>query len=426
MSNTVMRREFVRELGENGGALNVNDLSPEARKTLGDAGVSMAELQKLAGPDGQIGGEREMNALFAELDGIDRDGSSQSFLASTGQGQDKRTTLAGAAFQALREEVDENRRQAQSQGIVHLGMRPASEREVRRLEAVTQPGSGGVHALRGYQAEGRVELGGRDFDLASGTGLVAFREALIVGPTFMPPDRADAFLAVLRGADPRTRDELAQLGLALQRMGTGELAANRLVLSGHSSGSGITGDGGGYIHHETVRELGRVFPEGAARIEHLALSACYSAKSAELDKFRADFPALKSFWGYEGTSPKAESGAPDHLARWARRTDGDDPSQVDPGGRNVATWNVADGEQRFPSLSRWEAEAALSASEGRWHEYESGARTLERGGVDPELDRYYQNLQRALSLRDLPPERRAELEVIRDRVLQVRHPELGD
>ena len=37
-----------------------------------------------------------------------------------------------------------------------------------------------------------------------------------------------------------------------------------------------------------------------------------------------------------------------------------------------------------------------------------------------------QNLQRALSLRDLPPERRAELEVIRDRVLQVRHPELGD
>jgi hypothetical protein len=424
MTTTITRREFVDTLSAGGGSLNVNDLDPALQNSLRDAGIDPGELARVAGADAQIRGEKELGALFDLLDQADTNGSARSFLASKTTGGQEAPTLAGAAYDKLKDEVANRRLAAQSQGIVHLGMRPQSAREVEALKAVTPSTSGGVHAIRAHGADGKVEYGGRTFDLGSPAGLARFRDALVSGPDRVPADRADRFVALLGRQDVNTRDELAQLGLALSQVGSGTLPASRLVVSGHGSGRSVSGDGSGWVSHDTIRDVARLFPEGAGKIEHLAFSSCYSAKSTELDLFRQVFPSLKSFWGYSDKSPLAEGGAPAHLRNWATRTDGEDPSQADPTGRNAASWNKVDGEQKFPALTRYQAEAALTATEGVWGEYQSGRRTLAPGARDADLDRYYQALQNALSARDLPPDRRVELGQRRDEVLRLRHPEL--
>jgi hypothetical protein len=424
MSNTITRGQFVRELGSDGGALNINDLPPDLKKRLLDAGVDAGDLERIAGRDAQIRGTREMAALFDLLDQVDSDRSSQSFAHKQSADPGAQPTLAGAAYDKLKEEVASRRLAAQSQGIVHLGMRPASDKEVRALRAETPAASGGVHAIRAYASDGKIDYNGRSFDLGTDAGREAFRDALVSGPDKVPSGRAQALIDKLGSVDVKTRDELAQLGLALHRIGKGDLAANRLVISGHGSGRSVLGDGTGSIKHDTIREIARLFPEGAGKIQHLAMSSCFSAKSSELDQFRRDFPSLKTFWGYNGTSPLAETSAPAHLRTWANRSDGDDPSAMDPRGSNAATWNPVEGEQNFSSVSWLDAERALRASESVWPAYQNGSRHLAAGERDPQLDLYYRDLQNALSSPDLPAASRPALEQRRDEVLRARHPEL--
>jgi hypothetical protein len=266
---------------------------------------------------------------------------------------------------------------------------------------------------------------GRTFDLRTPEGLKQFRDAIVSGPDAAPAGRADALINVLGGVDANTRDELAAFAISLHRAGKGELPIDRLVLSGHGVGEILGGDDLSWFGHDVLRDIARVFPEGAGKIEHLAISACYSAKSPELDSFREAFPRLKTFWAYAGTSPKAETGAPAHLATWAGLTDGDDLSRVDPKGKNVATWNIVDGEQAFGHVPWTVARQALQQSEGVLEQYRSGARTLPPGGHDVQLDRYYQDLQNALGAVDLPGNERPGLLRLRDEVFRLRHPELA-
>jgi hypothetical protein len=424
MSESITRRQFVQDLSKDEGSININDLSPELAERLKGANVSAADLQRIAGPDAQISGANEFGALFDRLDRVDDDHSSRSLKISTGG--DDAPTLAGAAKEALDREVADRRLAAHSQGVVHLGMRPESEAEVRALERVTPKSKGGVTSIRGYASDGITSAtpGGPSFDLRTDAGQKDFRDALVAPPLNIPAARADALMTEMRGVRETSRDEFAQLALALHHIGTGELPANRLVISGHGMGDRVFGDAGESLTYESIRKLGTIFPEAAAKIQHLDLANCFSAGEAELDKYRAAFPNLKSVWAYNGFSPKAEHGATKHLEDWARKTDGDDPSRVDPRGSNAATWNNVDGRQGFSQLDVFEAEAAITRTQAVWDDYKTGKKTLKAGEHDPALDRFYERIQDALALSALPAERRIELTALRDEVLKVRHPEL--
>jgi hypothetical protein len=423
-NTTISQREFVSQLAASEGSLNINELPPALQKKLQDAGVDPAALKRIAGSDAQISGEREMTALFKLLDGVDHNGSSRTFdIDQKDSAGATRPTPLGEAFKALEAEVESRRQASRSLGIVHVGLRAPSTREVTALRDVTPASKGGVHSIAGYASEGKVTLGGRQHDLTTTAGRDSFRLAAI--DRGVPAARAQALVDLLATAEPKTRDELAQLGLALHEIGTGARHASRLVLSGHGSGFEVLGDNPGEtISHETIRKLAHLFPEGSGKITHLAMSSCFCAKESELEIFRDAFPAVKSVWLYNGLSPKAETSAPAHLEDWATKTDGDDPSRVDPRGSNAATWNIVDGRQRFPQLTLAQAEAALTAAEPVWREYQSGRRTLARGDSDPELNRYYFRIQDALSVTGLPDARRQELLRLRDDVLFTRHPEL--
>jgi hypothetical protein len=412
---TITRRQFVSELSAGGGSLNVNDLPADLSTKLRAAGVDAQSLAHIAGADAQLRGEAELGALFDLVDRADGDGAPRSLPTAA---------PAGAAFDGLKEEIARRRQAASSQGILYLGMRAAAEPEVRALQQKTPFTMGGVQVIRGAAAKGVLQYDGRSFDLRTPEGLGEFRAALMTGPDAIPADRAAALVQILGDSARDTRDELAAFALSLHRAGTGALPINRLVLSGHGTGASLGGDGTGWVKHDQLRDIARLFPEGARKVEHLAISACFSATSSEIEGFRAAFPGLKSFWGYNGTSPKAETSAPAHLITWAGLTDGDDPSRVDPKGKNVATWNMVDGEQGFSHVPWPVAEAALHQHEGVLDQYRTGARSLPPGGHDLQLDRYYQDLQDALRAVDLPAEERPALERLRDEVLRLRHPEL--
>ncbi len=417
--STITRKDFVNDLSKAG--INVNDLTPETRAKLNKAGVTDAELKKIAGKDGQISGEAELKQLFKVVDGFDHNGSSNSFVDKDSSGK---LTTSGEVSEALKSEVDKNRAKASQQGVIHLGMRDTSSKEADALEKGNPKANGGVVRIEAYKANGEVSYEGKNFDLKTKAGLNSYRDALMAGPDKMPKDQAQKFVDFLGTQKNESRDELAQLGLNFHRNGEGKLPVNRLVLSGHGWDGSISGDDGGKFTLGDIKNLANVFPKGAGKIEHVAVSACFCAGEKNFETLRSAFPNLKSAFAYNHFSPKAESGAPADLKKWESMTDGDDPSQVDPTINKTATWNIADGTQGLPKLTVPEAEKKVKDMEYVLNEYKTGKRKKSQGSHDSELNELYVRIADLVRHPDISAARKAEVEAMRHEVFQLRHPDL--
>jgi hypothetical protein len=344
---TISKGGFAAELGRDDGAINVNDLSPEMSKAFADAGIGLRDLRKVAVGDGQIKGNQEWGKLFKLVDGLDSDGNPGTFLAEDPAGTE---TRAGALFNELKAETDRHRQAAQTRGIIHFGMRPESYREADKLAAANPTANGGVHRIAG-DYDGKVSFGGASHDLATAAGCKSFKAALVKDG--MPAAKANALMKVVEKEVGQARDEVAMLGVSLWQVGRGDIPASRLVLSGHQSGGSLWGGDTSTPSEnettlETIGKVAGIFPEGAGKIEHLALSACNCGGQSDIDEYRKWFPNLDSVWAYDGFSPKAEGNAPKQLVTWESLTDGDDPSRVDPKYDSVATWNRRDGYRVHP------------------------------------------------------------------------------
>ncbi len=414
---TVTRNEFARELSRNGGALNINDLSPELAKLFEQYGVSRKDLARAAGKDGQIRGRSEFQKLFKAVDRVDQNGSATSFRTRDDLVDGSSVpTQAGELYDALKQDVAAYRQMAHQRGVIHLGMREASKSEVAALDEAAR-GQGGVHSIPGWKSEGKVTVDGTEYDLTTKSGLDSFcRKCVDLG---MPKDKAKAFRAFLEGRDKDVRDDFAQLGLALFNVGEGKLAANRLVLSGHSGGNSVDGDDLSEVKFDDVVTVAKMFSKGAAKIEHIAVSACNCGYVEQIDQFRGAFPNLKSYLGYSGFSPKAETNAPKHLKKWEGMTDGDDPSRVDKFGGDTATWNVVDGYQGYVR-SVADLEKDIASGRSAWEPYENGTKTAKPGMHDSALDDYYLSLTRLEYHPNVSAKRKAEIAAHRKEVLAVR------
>jgi hypothetical protein len=194
------------------------------------------------------------------------------------------------------------------------------------------------------------------------------------------------------------------------------------VLSGHSAGDGVFGDGFSQaLTWDTVGALAQMFPEGAARIRHVAIAACYNGHEPQIAQFRAMFPNLQSAWMYGDSAPLAESPASRRdLEEWERDSRGG-PGRVDPPRRGMVTWNVVDGMSLQPR--------PLAAVEDEVARREAAARPYDAAPPsspphDARLDRYYTSLVELEYHPDLSAERRAAVHDRRMEVLRLRHPEI--
>ncbi len=418
--STINRKEFVNDLSK--GGINVNDMAPETKEKLNKAGVSDAELAKIAGKDGRISGAEEFKKLFKVVDKFDKNGSGSSFVT---QDKDGNQTTSGVVHDALKSEVDRNRAKASMQGVIHLGMRDASTKEVEALEKGNPAANGGVERIEAYKSNGEISYNGKTHDLKTPAGLSAFRSALTSGPDKMPKDQAKKFVDFLKTQNEASRDELAQLGLKFFQTGEGKLPANRLVISGHGWDGEISGDDDGKFKLTDVEGLAKMFPKGAEKIEHVAVSACFCSGKAHFETLKSAFPNLKSAFAYNAYSPKAETSAPDHLKKWESMTDGDDPSQVDPPFKKTATWNVKDAIQGLPKITLPEAMKAADELKYAYEAYTSGSKDPSEGKTDDKLNQYYERLAVVIQHADASPDEKAEYEAIRKEVFKLRHPELS-
>ena len=417
--STVNRQTFVKTLDK--GGINVNDMDAKTQEKLKKAGISQKELVEIAGKDGKISGS-EYSRLFNLIDRSDRNGSSKS-INTTDKGVQ---TQSGAAYEALQQEVDRNLAKAKTQGVIHLGMREASSKEADALAKANPAANGGVVRIEAYRSEGVISYGGNSYDLKTSTDLEKFRDALTTGPDKMSIGRAQKFADQLATVKAEARDEMAQLGMSLYKAGREELPVNRLVLSGHGDPNGtVMGDDPGYLRLADFESLSKVFPEGAGKIEHVAVSACFTASQASFEDLKRTFPNLKSAFAYNGFSPLAETSAPAHLRKWESLTDGNDPSQVDPMFRKTATWNVADGMQGLRKMSLDQAEVIVKAAAFAHEEYKSGKKDPSKATNDLHLDSYYVALAELQRHPEVSAMRKAEVDAIRREVLKLRHPELS-
>jgi hypothetical protein len=418
--STITRNNFVNELSK--GGINVNDMAPETKEKLKEAGLSEATLSRIAGKDGKISGTKELKRLFKAVDKFDHNGSTTSFKTENRAGEQ---TKSGMIHEALKSEVDRNRAKASEQGVIHLGMRESSGKEAKALEKGNNKAHGGVHRIEAWKSDGQIQYDGKNFDLRRPAGLDAFQDALTKGPDKMPPEQAKKFVDFLRSQYRNSRDELCQLGLKFFQAGEGKAKINRLVISGHGFDGQITGDGKGSFNLTDVEALAKVFPKGAGKIEHVAVAACFCAGEKHFNTLRSAFPNLKSAFAYNAYSPKAEKEAPKHLKKWESKTDGDDPSQVDPMFKKTSTWNIKDGTQGLPKTMLVDAMKAAEQLEHVHHQYALGYKDKSLATKDPQLNEYYERLAVIVQHPDVSAEDKAKYEAVRKAVLKLRHPELN-
>ena len=191
----------------------------------------------------------------------------------------------------------------------------------------------------GAVAGDSVRHGGQRFDLATPDGRAAFLSKLGIRDT-----TARDVDAVLAGAVDGKRGTLAQLVIAWSAAERGGAVPSRLLLSGHSVGSGVFGATSG-LRFDDVRALAKAMPQAARQIEDIHLSGCYTSeqtRSAQAS-WKLAFPNLKTMWGYAGY---AETAPVHHFAAWESATRGRKEGIV-PGAwlqnANVACWSVRNG-----------------------------------------------------------------------------------
>jgi hypothetical protein len=348
-----------------------------------------------------VSGTEETSALAALL------GATQIFAVASG-------ALLGTMGTAFAETRSAQATNVREKGVVFVGMNEGSAHEVEALKKRTA-----VTAVFNGHKSDSIRVGRTDFDLASAEGRAGFVAAL-----GLEGDRAAALVLLIESTGVNARDEMAQLAKIYRQVDLGERAIERMVLSGHSVGSGIWGDGNGSLSFSNLAKLSAIFPRAAAGVQHLIVAACYSGGQGTMDNFRAIFPNVKTIWAYSGSAPGSYSGAVPHLLRWEQGTKkgaGLDRAVVQGirKGENVAVWTAErgyDNGQAPQELSS--VREAYEQSKPLVAEFKSGAQVVANSQEGP-LRNHYNHLQRLLGRADLPASERETLSTERDFVIRL-------
>jgi len=216
--------------------------------------------------------------------------------------------------------------------LIYLGMGPNSLAKLRaqvgdRLVVIqNSPAGDGVVTL---------EVNGepKRFNLSTKEGLDAFIDALELKPKAA---------GILRGLFVKMQadavgalDELGQLAVVFAEAEKGERNLGSLVLSGHSSGQGVSGYGNGTVTWADLATLCAAFPGAAAQVKHIYTAACNNGRDGVIGNFLHMFPNMETMWAYNGAAPNIAQGGANHLQQWWSDLQS---GQLKPSHPNVYLW----------------------------------------------------------------------------------------
>jgi len=310
---------------------------------------------------------------------------------------------------------------AKPNDILFLGMGKDTRHEVNDLKAR------GVKVLgindSAKPDEVTLKVGGRTqtYDLTKDAEIDRYVRDIGVSGA-----KAREAASIIKGSGADARDETAQVVKAFAEAERGDRKIERLVLSGHSVGSGVWGDENGFFELETMKKVSQAFPRAAGQVEDFLVAGCYSSSENHVQQFREMFPNLKTSMAYGDSAPGTWSGAMVHNKAWEEATRGSDPGKVTRDivagtrkGENVATWNIEDGYQADgPQKPLAELRAELARTDPATRPFFTGEQIVADTQSGPLRDSY-RAIQRLLGSRQLPASERPALEARRDATIRV-------
>jgi murein DD-endopeptidase MepM/ murein hydrolase activator NlpD len=301
--------------------------------------------------------------------------------------------------------------------VLFVGMNSGSTQEIRALR---QAGARVVAVQDSLAGDDKLVAAGVVHDLSTAEGALAFTRTL-----GLRPGQTTEIARVLVECPHDARDELGRVAEAWAPAEKGGSAPSRLVLSGHSVGTGVWGDNNGMLTLDALSDLGSAMPEAARGVEDVHIAGCYSGGEYAILRLRAIFPRLKTAWAYADSAPGAASGATIHLALWERATRGEstdldrEVAERTRRGDSVVVWTVDKGYQggQAPAPIA-ETRAGLAYLEPVFAQHMRGEVAVDNPQTGPLRD-YYDALQMLLQHPELPAEERPALEARRDRTIRL-------
>lgn len=310
-------------------------------------------------------------------------------------------------------------------GIVHIGLNKYAADEAKVLHAANRADGGAKSIRQRGEEQDVVTRDGQRFDLTLDDGVTGF-----VGTLALSPDKIDEVVDLIHSSGGKAKDELAGVVEVYLQAELGVRRMDRLVLSGHSVGSQLWGDDNGTIQFDMFERLRDIFPNAAAQVKHLMVSACYAGGERNMQKFHGMFPGLESIWAYSGSSPGTWSGAIPHLKSWETATEDKDGSDVERGlaagtrkSENVATWNTEDGYQGDKPFNISELERDAESQESTFERFFKGDEEVTDTQNGPLRD-YYNLIQRLIQHPEIDGARASQLETRRDQTIRLLYYEL--
>lgn len=162
-------------------------------------------------------------------------------------------------------------------------------------------------------------------------------------------------LLFLRNKD--TFDELLQIVKQLHEASTGKKIIKRVILSGHSGGVELTGDGDGEVSFKQLLFLKEtsLFDKGFLQVEDLMVSACNAGYKDHVNQYLKIFPRARCIWGYANYSPAGnikDIGSNKDLKLWEAATKGKTtPKSVSDARKDsddsyrISTWTRTDNKE---------------------------------------------------------------------------------
>lgn len=295
-----------------------------------------------------------------------------------------------------------------------LGLNPGAEKEGEKLRRTTRD-----NVVESYNDPKAEEALKDDPALAD----FVFDDLKISVGDFARWDKA---IDVLKKADPHLREQLADVMRWFNKAEQGSIILDRLVLSGHSNGVELWGESergasskpGLMIIERELGGIAGVFPKAAAQVEDIMFSACFSINAVEIVK--KVFPNLQAAWTYTAFSPSVKQGSAEHVAEFARATEGTTTLKKSNKRGTSALWTRTDGYiVGDPGLA--EAGPLYSNALTKWREI---AQPMYDGsGADvtsPQLMPVYTAIQQMMAHPGTPADRKERAQKIMQLVLRLR------
>lgn len=296
-----------------------------------------------------------------------------------------------------------------SGSILYVGMNNADP-EVQALLGRYPSGSPvSVTVVKGTHEESATSVGGVPrYDLTTDDGVLDL--ALQLAPmNGWPPDLSKVMRLynIIKSQAAADRDDLAHVvKVYADTEADGKDRMTRVVLSGHSGGSGVFGSSG-EIYFSALVELADVFPHAANQAKHLIVAGCHTGDEGTIvSVYVKAYPSLLTVWAWWDTCPTG-AGAAAAIETWAGLTEKPGVTKLPKEGGGIATWSGGT-YQGGSSAPAFRVLDAIHGDEPRFQEYVTGAHA-DPGPHGGWLEAYYSRVTAAAHRTDLSAADRNEM-----------------